>query len=76
MSPFKLALSWLRSALDIDADLAIDDGAVVVEVTLKLNGTVLYTDRFEWTLPSAEGSQPRRLSGLRARRRRLMPEGA
>ncbi len=71
MSPIERALNWLRKVMDLDA------GVVAVEVTLKFHDIVLYTDRFEWTLPTSETpAKIPRLSGLRARRRRLMPQEA
>ena len=75
INPLKLALKWLREALDLDADLTVDDGVISVEITLKLRGAVLYTDHFEWTLPDGDGG-PQQITGQLARRRRSVPQGA
>lgn len=55
-------------------DLDIEDGKVEVAVTLKVGEFTVFTEHFEWPLPSA--GPRRKLVGKNARRKRVLPKAA
>ena len=71
---WKSIARWLRDKVDVDVDLELDDGVVVVVLTVRLGGATLLTERFEWTLP-APGAVPHRLASKAARRGRTADAG-
>ena len=71
---WKAIVNWLRDRVDVDVDLDIDEGKVAVAVTLKVGELTVFTEHFEWPLPSA--GQPRKLLGGTAKRSRVLPRAA
>ena len=71
---WKAIAKWLRDRVDVDVDLDIEDGMVEVAVTLKVGELTVFTEHFEWPLPSA-GTR-RKLVGKNARRKRVLPKAA
>jgi hypothetical protein len=71
---WKTVVKWLRNKVDVDVDLDVEGGAIAVELTLKLGGVTMFTERFEWPIP--EPNKAKKLRGANARRKRVVPEAA
>lgn len=72
---WKAIARWIRNRVDVDVDLDIEDGAVAVELTLKLGQVTVFTERFEWPIPGGP-DKPKKLRSKAARRKRVVPNAA
>ena len=75
---WKTVARWIRNRVDVDVDLDIEDGKVAVELTLKLGQVTVFTERFEWPIPTGRDpvTAPKKLRGKAARRKRVVPAAA
>lgn len=68
---WKTVVRWLRDRIDVDVDVDLEDGQVQVAVTVAVGEVTVLTEHFAWTVPEPGGG--RKLTGRKARRRRVVP---